>query len=40
MPDTWQEGISHMDRKQQLWSGPFKGFIQFRKLIAGENKEG
>lgn len=36
-PKSWQEGISHMDRDCQLWSGNFKGYIQYRKLVPGEN---
>lgn len=36
-PLSWQEGISHADRKGQLWSGNFAGFIQYRKTIVGEN---
>lgn len=39
-PWTWQPGISHMDRDEQLWSGNIRGWIQHRKLIVGENKEG
>lgn len=39
-PDTWEEGITHMDRRRNLWSGPLQGFIQFRKLIPGENYTG
>jgi hypothetical protein len=35
-PNSWEPGISHMDRQQQLWSGNFKGWIQYRKLIPGE----
>jgi thymidylate synthase ThyX len=38
-PHTWQEGISHVDRKGQLWSGNLRGFIQYRKTIKGENYE-
>lgn len=38
--DSWQEGITHVDRNGQLWSGNLKGWIQFRKLIPGENYEG
>lgn len=34
---TWQPGITHMDHDGNLWSGNIKGFIQFRKLIPGEN---
>lgn len=37
IPCTWQDGITHMDKNSDLWSGNFKGFIQARKLIAGEN---
>jgi hypothetical protein len=40
IPETWQEGISHMDREYNLWSGKFRGFIQYRKLIPGENYTG
>lgn len=36
MPGRWEEGVTHMDRSQQLWSGNFKGWIQHRKLIPGE----
>lgn len=36
-PDTWENGITHMDRDGNLWSGNLKGFIQYRKLIPGEN---
>lgn len=36
-PETWEKGISHMDREGNLWSGNYKGFIQYRKLIPGEN---
>jgi hypothetical protein len=39
IPATWQDGISHVDRKGQLWSGNFKGWVQHRKTIKGENKE-
>jgi hypothetical protein len=38
-PDTWQEGISHVDRYGNLWSGNVRGFIQFRKTIEGENHD-
>lgn len=37
LPDTWQEGVSHADRNGQLWSAQFKGWIMWRKTIAGEN---
>lgn len=35
-PATWEQGVSHMDREGNLFSGSLKGFIQFRKLIPGE----
>ncbi len=34
--DTWQQGISHMDREGNLWSGNFCSFIQYRKLVPNE----
>ena len=34
------EGVTHLDRYQNLWSGNFKGFIQFRQLIANNVKLG
>jgi hypothetical protein len=40
MPITWEDGVSHMDKKSQLWSGNFRGWVQYRKLIPGENKAG
>lgn len=36
--DTWEDGVSHVDRKGQAWSGNFRGFLQHRKMIPGENK--
>jgi len=39
-PETWQEGVTHMDRKGQLWSAKFRGWIMYRKMIPGENMEG
>ena len=35
-PERWEEGVTHMDRQRQLWSGNLKGWIQHRKLIPGE----
>lgn len=29
----WEEGITHLDRQGDFWSGNFKGFIQHRQLI-------
>jgi hypothetical protein len=39
-PDTWEKGITHVDRNGNLWSGNFKGWIQYRKTIEGENYTG
>jgi hypothetical protein len=39
-PTTWEDGISHMDRNYQLWSGPLRGFIQHRKTVPNENFAG
>lgn len=36
-PETWEAGISHVDRDGQLWSAMLRGWIQYRKLIPGEN---
>ena len=33
LPSYLPEGISHIDREGNLWSGNFKGFIQHRKII-------
>lgn len=30
----WEEGITHVDRDGQYWSGNFKGWIQHRQLIS------
>jgi hypothetical protein len=38
--NTWQQGISHMDRQGQLWSGNFCGWIQYRKLVPNECYKG
>ena len=39
-PSSWEEGITHMDRNKQYWSGNLRGFIQHRKLIKSEAKWG
>jgi hypothetical protein len=39
-PLSWERGVSHVDKDYNLWSGNFKGFVQHRKTISGENKEG
>ena len=33
---AWEPGITHVDRNKALWSGNLKGWVQHRKLIAGE----
>lgn len=32
-PDTWEDGITAVDRNGNFWSGNFKGWIQHRQLI-------
>lgn len=32
-PRTWEDGITHVDRDGNFWSGNLKGFIQYRQLI-------
>jgi hypothetical protein len=34
----WPEGVSHMDREGDYWSGNFKHWIQNRKLIPNESR--
>lgn len=29
----WEKGVTHMDKNYNLWSGNFKGWIQFRQTI-------
>lgn len=35
---NWEEGVTHMDRDGDLWSGNFKGFIQHRQLLDNHTK--
>lgn len=37
---TWQPGITHVRRDGSLWSGNFRGWIQFRQLIPNESVAG
>ena len=37
-PQLWQDGVTHSDRDGNLWSGNFKGWIQYRQLIPGHVK--
>ena len=39
-PKAWESGITHMDSEFNLWSGNLKGWVQYRKLIPGENYRG
>lgn len=36
----WEKGVSHVDNEGNFWSGNLKGFIQNRKLIEINQKEG
>lgn len=31
-PDFWPDGITHQDRDGNLWSGNFRGWIQYRQM--------
>lgn len=35
---NWPEGVTHMDRDGEFWSGNFKNFIQHRQLLPGHDK--
>ena len=35
-----QEGVTHMDKDQNIWSGNFAGWIQHRQLIPNNVKKG
>jgi hypothetical protein len=37
---TWPEGITHVDRQGNLWSGNFRDFVQHRQLIQNNAKYG
>ena len=30
---TWEKGVTHRDRKDNLWSANFRGWIMYRKLL-------
>ena len=32
-PNTWEDGITHMNKQGQLCSGNLRGFIQYRHLL-------
>lgn len=33
--DDWPEGLTHLDKEGNFWSGNFKSWIQYRQLIKG-----
>jgi len=35
-PEYWEPGVTHVSANGDLWSGNLRGWIQHRKLIAGE----
>ncbi|QXL90360.1 hypothetical protein [Salmonella phage NINP13076] len=39
-PVSWEEGITHVDRKGRLWSGNYRGWIQLRQLLPNNYVEG
>lgn len=32
-PSEWEEGVTHVDRKGNFWSGNFRSWIQLRQLV-------
>lgn len=32
-PESWQKGITHVDRQGRFWSGNLVGWVQYRQLI-------
>ena len=32
-PDSWEEGVTHMNKQGELCSGNLRGFIQYRHLL-------
>lgn len=36
-PDSWEKGITHVDREGNFWSANFCGFIQHRQLLDNHN---
>lgn len=39
-PYAWPEGITHMDRDGNFWSGNFRSWIQYRQLVPNNSKKG
>jgi len=38
--DTWEKGITHIDREDSFWSGNYQSWIQYRQLIPNNVKRG
>ena len=38
--NTWPVGITHIDREGNLWSGNFRGWVQYRQLVPNNAKKG
>ena len=38
IPEIWEDGVTHMSTDGSMWSGNFRGWIQFRKLIPNNTK--
>jgi hypothetical protein len=39
-PNTWEDGITHVDRDGYFWSGNFKSWVQGRQLVKDNYKKG
>lgn len=39
-PNSWEEGVTHVDKSGVLCSGNFKGWVQYRQLIKGNVRNG
>jgi len=39
-PETWEDGITHVDRDGNFWSGNYQGYIQHRQRIPNNVKKG
>jgi len=37
-PESWEKGVTHVDKNGNLWSGNLKGWVQHRQLIPGHTK--
>lgn len=36
--ETWENGITHVDRKGQYWSGNFRAWVQYRQIIPNNSR--